>query len=118
MKLLERKKKIFDPDGSVFYAFFSYEKIFVYCFLCGKLGHTDSYCDLFLIHKRSELKPLWDERLRASVTFPKVKFLVAFRCGGYKFPWNLCCGNWFYSFSVISKFFFAFARDKVSGVGI
>ncbi|KAJ8749528.1 hypothetical protein K2173_025723 [Erythroxylum novogranatense] len=65
-KPLHRKKKIVDPDGSVFYALFSYERIFVFCFLCGKLGHTDSFCDLLLHHKREELKPMWDESLRAA----------------------------------------------------
>ncbi|KAJ8755542.1 hypothetical protein K2173_019340 [Erythroxylum novogranatense] len=64
-KPLRRKKKIVDPDGSMFYALFSYERIFVFCFLCGKLGHTDSFCDLLLHHKREELKPMWDESLRA-----------------------------------------------------
>lgn len=65
-KPLRRKWKLVDPDGSVFYAFFSYERIYVFCFLCGKLGHSDSYCDLLLHHKREKLKPQWDVSLRAA----------------------------------------------------
>ncbi|XP_037494534.1 uncharacterized protein LOC119370436 [Jatropha curcas] len=62
---LRRMKKLLDVKGEAFYVWFSYERIFVFCYLCGLLGHTDSYCEIRLRKKLDELIFGWDERLRA-----------------------------------------------------
>ncbi|KAJ8775365.1 hypothetical protein K2173_023130 [Erythroxylum novogranatense] len=62
---LKRKKKLIAFDGHPFHVTFRYQQIQVYCYFCGKLGHTDSFCDLLLHHKKEDLKPLWSENLRA-----------------------------------------------------
>uniref|UniRef100_A0A2C9VA48 CCHC-type domain-containing protein n=1 Tax=Manihot esculenta TaxID=3983 RepID=A0A2C9VA48_MANES len=61
---LKRRKKLVTPTGEAFYARFAYERFMVFCFFCGRLGHTDSFCGL-LLHKKKELQPLWGPELRA-----------------------------------------------------
>lgn len=41
---LKRKKKLGLSNGSFTYVTFAYEKVTLFCFLCGKLGHEESYC--------------------------------------------------------------------------
>ncbi|KAJ8761656.1 hypothetical protein K2173_004432 [Erythroxylum novogranatense] len=70
---LKRKKKLIDFDGHPFYVTFRYQQIQVYCYFCGKLSHTDSFCDLLLHHKKGDPQPLWSENLRATphrITLP------------------------------------------------
>ncbi|MBA0561225.1 hypothetical protein Golob_018074 [Gossypium lobatum] len=62
---LKRKKK-----GSVgrkmYYARFQYEKLILFCFICGKLGHEESFCS---IRARIDLEKIvfeWDITLRTS----------------------------------------------------
>ncbi|KAJ8769053.1 hypothetical protein K2173_024049 [Erythroxylum novogranatense] len=64
---LKRRKKIVDPRGNVFYATFKYERIPVFCFLCGRLGHNDSFCMVWIERRGQELKLDWDASLRAGI---------------------------------------------------
>ncbi|MBA0879099.1 hypothetical protein Goshw_007721 [Gossypium schwendimanii] len=41
---LKRKKKVQIRKSMVVYAQFKYEKLSLFCFICGKLGHGESYC--------------------------------------------------------------------------
>lgn len=43
-KPLRRKKKIVLPNGSTHYVNFAYEKLTLFCFVCGKLGHGEAFC--------------------------------------------------------------------------
>lgn len=43
---LKHKKKIHIGLTRSFYATFQYEKLSLLCFLCGKLGHGESFCPL------------------------------------------------------------------------
>ncbi|XP_037496906.1 uncharacterized protein LOC119371218 isoform X2 [Jatropha curcas] len=66
-KPLKRKKKLIALSGEVYYVRFQYEKVFTICFLCGRIGHTESFCDLRLSKPREELILAWDDSLRAPV---------------------------------------------------
>ncbi|MBA0757992.1 hypothetical protein Gotri_021033 [Gossypium trilobum] len=41
---LKRKKKVLIGKSMIVYARFKYEKLSLFCFICGKLGHGESYC--------------------------------------------------------------------------
>lgn len=45
-KPLKRKRKLVGPSGEVSYVRFQYEKVFTICFIYGRLGHTESFCDI------------------------------------------------------------------------
>ncbi|MBA0568542.1 hypothetical protein Golob_006033 [Gossypium lobatum] len=53
-KPLKRKKKRVLPNGESVYVRFEYEKITLFCFLCGKLGHGESFCPIRDHHPRQE----------------------------------------------------------------
>lgn len=40
---LKRRKKIIVGNGKVFYASFQYEHLSLFCFICGKIGHEESF---------------------------------------------------------------------------
>ncbi|KAJ8766763.1 hypothetical protein K2173_007830 [Erythroxylum novogranatense] len=63
---LRTKKKLVDTKGEAFYAKFSYDWIHVFCYLCGLIGHTDSYCEQRLHKKLEELCFEWNDSLRVS----------------------------------------------------
>ena len=62
---LKRRHRLVAPDGTSFFARFAYEHFQVFCFPCGRLGHTDSFCDLLLHHKKESLTPHWGPELKA-----------------------------------------------------
>lgn len=41
---LKRKKRIMLPKDSISYVNFAYEKLILFCFLCGRLGQRESFC--------------------------------------------------------------------------
>ncbi|KAG8491095.1 hypothetical protein CXB51_014263 [Gossypium anomalum] len=64
-KTLKRKKKIMLADSAFTYANFKYEKLTLFCFLCGCLGHGDSFCPKRLQWGLKEVELGWDLSLRA-----------------------------------------------------
>ncbi|KAL4346489.1 hypothetical protein GQ457_17G012780 [Hibiscus cannabinus] len=62
---LKRRKKIALQDGSSVYAHFQYEKIRIFCFLCGRLGHGESFCPARLTLEPENIVFNWDISLRA-----------------------------------------------------
>ncbi|MBA0637890.1 hypothetical protein Godav_022279 [Gossypium davidsonii] len=43
-KPLKRKKNLTLSNGKSIYVRFKYEKLTLFCFLCGKIGHDESFC--------------------------------------------------------------------------
>lgn len=66
-KLLRRKKKILIGNDRITYARFQYEKLSLFCFICGKLGHGESFCPLRTVVELSKIVFGWDITLRAAV---------------------------------------------------
>ncbi|MBA0734620.1 hypothetical protein Gogos_018520 [Gossypium gossypioides] len=62
---LKRKKKIQVGTAMIAYARFKYEKLSLFYFICGKLGHGESYCSFRLRIKLSKIIFDWDLSLRA-----------------------------------------------------
>ncbi|KAH1074339.1 hypothetical protein J1N35_026667 [Gossypium stocksii] len=62
---LKRKKKIQMGDNSTAYVYFKYEKLSLFCFICGKLGHGESFCPLRLKIEPSKISDGWDLALHA-----------------------------------------------------
>ncbi|KAG8481469.1 hypothetical protein CXB51_026220 [Gossypium anomalum] len=57
-------KEARSPKWSVCYVHFEYEKVTLFFFLCGKLGHGESFCSIRTLHPRQEYKFQWDISLR------------------------------------------------------
>ncbi|MBA0575182.1 hypothetical protein Golob_027393 [Gossypium lobatum] len=64
---LKRKKKVLVGKSMVVYARLKYEKLSLFCFICGKLGHGESYCPLWLTIDSSKIVFGWDLSLRTVV---------------------------------------------------
>lgn len=64
---LKRKKKIMISASKFTYKKFKYEKLTLFCFLCGYLGHGDNFCLMRLQTGLQELELGWDLKLRALV---------------------------------------------------
>ncbi|MBA0783320.1 hypothetical protein Gotri_001050 [Gossypium trilobum] len=62
---LKRKKKVLFGKSLVVYARFKYEKLSLFCFICGRLGHGESFCPLRLQIEPSKIIFGWDLSLRA-----------------------------------------------------
>ncbi|KAH1122871.1 hypothetical protein J1N35_006031 [Gossypium stocksii] len=62
---LKRKKKIRIGNVTTVYARFQYEKLGLFCFVCGKMGHGESFCPLRLRIEPSKITFGWDSSLRA-----------------------------------------------------
>ncbi|KAG8501089.1 hypothetical protein CXB51_003168 [Gossypium anomalum] len=67
---LKRKKKIQIGKDMIVYAQFNYEKVSLFCFICGRLGHGESYCPYSLRIEPSKIIFGWDLSLRA---VPKIQ---------------------------------------------
>ncbi|XP_057794257.1 uncharacterized protein LOC131010642 [Salvia miltiorrhiza] len=63
---LKRFKKLKQKDGTPFTVRFKYERLNVFCFLCGKLGHSESYCELLFNEKTKDMKREWGVDLKAA----------------------------------------------------
>ncbi|MBA0751815.1 hypothetical protein Gogos_000715 [Gossypium gossypioides] len=64
---LKRRKKIMVGKDHVFYARIQYEKLSLFCFMCGKLGHGESFCPIRVWIDPSKIIFGWDISLRAVV---------------------------------------------------
>ncbi|PPE00461.1 hypothetical protein GOBAR_DD02511 [Gossypium barbadense] len=64
---LKCKKKVQFGKSLVVYARFKYEKLSLFCFICGRLGHGESFCLLRLQVEPSKIIFGWDLSLHAAV---------------------------------------------------
>ncbi|GMI93514.1 hypothetical protein HRI_003020700 [Hibiscus trionum] len=64
---LKRRKKISLGKERTTYVRFQYERLSLFCFICGKLGHGESFCPLRLTLEPSAVTFGWDLSLRAPV---------------------------------------------------
>lgn len=58
-KKKKRCKRIKKSDGSSFVVNFKYEKLHTFCFICGRLGHTESFCDQLFSKESGEITRDW-----------------------------------------------------------
>lgn len=54
---LKRFKKI-KFNGGLVQVSFKYEKLQTFCFICGKLGHTESFCDTLFILTEAQVEAM------------------------------------------------------------
>lgn len=64
-KPLKRRKKIMIAESKFSYANFKYEKLTLFCFLCGCLRHGENFCLVRLRIGAQEMEFGWDLSLRA-----------------------------------------------------
>ncbi|MBA0734094.1 hypothetical protein Gogos_018042 [Gossypium gossypioides] len=77
--MLKRRKKFPLPNGASAYTRIKYEKLSLFCFLCGKLGHGESFCPLRATIPKQDVVFQWDLSLHApprKVAIWKSKWLV------------------------------------------
>lgn len=60
-----KRKKIVLPNGTIRYVKFAYEKLTLFCFLCGKLGHKESFYLLHVLQDDQELSFSRENSLKA-----------------------------------------------------
>lgn len=59
-----RRRVIYGRDKST-YATFQYERLSLFCFMCGRIRHGESFCLLRLMTRTHVTKMGWDLSLRA-----------------------------------------------------
>lgn len=64
-KPLRRGKKIKKPDGTSFTVAFRYERLHVFCFVCGRVGHSERFCEDLFSMESENIKREWGVWLRA-----------------------------------------------------
>lgn len=68
---LKRKKKIKIGTGEYVVVNFKYEKLRLFCFICGKLDHTESRCDKLFDSVDGVVEKRWGPELKAPDRFGK-----------------------------------------------
>ncbi|XP_057811485.1 uncharacterized protein LOC131025710 [Salvia miltiorrhiza] len=63
---IKRFKRIKKKDGSSFVVNFKYERLNVFCFLCGRLGHSESFCKLMFNSATKDTVREWGMWLKAA----------------------------------------------------
>lgn len=76
---LKCKKKLIIGKTKEFFAIFQYEKLTTFCFLCGRLGHGESFYPTRLIQGSKELPLGWDLSLKAVMRRPMTSGSIWFR---------------------------------------
>lgn len=51
---LKKEKKIKKPGGEWKVVHFKYERLGIFCFACGLIGHTEQYCEKLLLVERDD----------------------------------------------------------------
>ncbi|KAH1096420.1 hypothetical protein J1N35_013341 [Gossypium stocksii] len=64
---LKRRKKVQIGVDKTIYARFQYEKLSLFCFICSKLGHGESFCPIWLRIEPTSIIFEWDLNLRPEV---------------------------------------------------
>lgn len=64
-KPLKRGKRIKKPDGSSFVVSFKYERLHIFCFLCGRIGHSERFCENLFTQDASNTHREWGVWLKA-----------------------------------------------------
>ncbi|KAL8491040.1 hypothetical protein ACS0TY_022890 [Phlomoides rotata] len=62
---LKRCKKIKLGTSATILVSFKYEKLISFCFICGRLGHTESFCDVLFNYEDGNVKCEWGTFFRA-----------------------------------------------------
>ncbi|CAN1806584.1 hypothetical protein LINPERHAP1_LOCUS24727 [Linum perenne] len=62
---LKREKKVRIEGGECITCTFRYERLPNFCYICGKLGHIDRYCEVLFQVPEEEIVRVWTEELRA-----------------------------------------------------
>lgn len=60
---MRKKKLLLGRKGSI-YARLRYERLPIFCFLCGQLGHLECFCPARIIHGKKELELEWDMSIK------------------------------------------------------
>lgn len=60
-----KRKKLIEFRGRKSYVFFKYERLTLFCFYCGKLGHNDSFCEAKMLIGVEVANMGWDLSTRA-----------------------------------------------------
>lgn len=63
---LKRFKRIKKRDGTSFVVKFKYERLHIFCFICGRLGHSESFCDSLFNRDGSDIAREWGAWLKAA----------------------------------------------------
>ncbi|MBA0879067.1 hypothetical protein Goshw_005831, partial [Gossypium schwendimanii] len=64
-KPLKRKKRVSIEQNKFIYVIFQYERLSLFCFICGRLGHGESFCEVRLTLENQQVEFGWDFSLRA-----------------------------------------------------
>lgn len=63
---LKKEKKVKRPGGDWRVVSFKYERLGVFCFMCGIIGHTEQYCDKLLDCENDDGVRGWGVEMRAA----------------------------------------------------
>ncbi|XP_057811738.1 uncharacterized protein LOC131025974 [Salvia miltiorrhiza] len=63
---LKHFKKLKNRDGSTFVVKFKYERLNIFCFLCGRLGHSESFCEMLFNPEAKDTERQWGVELKAA----------------------------------------------------
>ena len=64
---LKHGKRLRTPNGDGFFVSFKYEKLSLFCFICGCLGHSDRFCPQLFNIPEEEITRGWGVWLKASI---------------------------------------------------